>query len=78
MAKNMEGRRLKAYDQDGFPVWAIIGDRKGWNRSDYRRVWVKDDGIHFIKLNGCLVKLDAVKHRTFTFGPDGETRNCVL
>ncbi|MBQ3317952.1 MAG: hypothetical protein IJG69_08455 [Spirochaetales bacterium] len=70
--------KRKAYDKDGFALWVLLGNRKGWNKSDYRRVYVDDDGVFLFKMGLWYMVRSFVNLRVYAFGNDGETRDAEI
>ena len=70
--------KRKAYDKDGFALWVLFGNRKGWNKSDYRRVYVDDDGVFWFKMGLWYMVRSFVNLRVYAFGNDGETRDAEI
>lgn len=72
--------KRKAFDAEGSAIWVILGDRKGWNRNDWRRVWEDINNTQYIKINGAWIRLKSYaryrKFRMYAISADGETREC--
>ena len=72
--------KRKAFDEDGSALWIVLGNRKGWSRNDWRRVWMDITNTYWIKINGSWIRLKSYaryrKFRMYAISDDGETREC--
>ena len=65
----------KAFGKDGGELWAIVGNRSGGNKSDWRRVY-KARGVEYLRLRGQLVRLDNYpNYMVYEIMEDGEVRD---
>ena len=65
----------KEFTDEGGAVWVIIGDRSGWSKSDYRRVYLDDCGRRFVKYRYTWKEVRALKCRVIAIMEDGEVRD---
>ncbi len=68
----IDNDKRKAFSKSGNALWVVIGNRKGWHKSDWRRVYEDGNGVHYIRLNWEWIDISTMDCREFEISKEGE------